>query len=94
MIGRRLLVLGTVFGRVAPAVAQPAPPAGNGRTPLLMPGKKSLYQRIITRPGAVLVPQPGLQGGQPLPGFAVYYVYRREGGGEGRSAGVAADPGA
>jgi len=80
MIGRRLLVLGTVLGRVAPAIAQPAPPAGNGRTPLLVPGKKSLYQRVITRPGATMTSGPGTENAQPIPAFAVYYVYRREGG--------------
>ena len=92
MIGRRLLVFGAVLGRAVRAVGQPAQPAGNGRTPLLVPGKKSLYQRVITRPGATLAPGPGVEGARHIPGFAVYYVYRREGGDSGwLEVGSAAD---
>ena len=62
------------------------------REPLLIPGKKSLFQRVITRPGAVLSASPGAateppagqqsgpQAGQAIPGFAVFYVYARQGG--------------
>jgi len=92
MIGRRLLVLGSVLGQVTQALGQPAPAAGGGRTPLLAPGKKSLFQRIITRPGATLTPGPGPEGAHPIQGFAVYYVYRREGGDAGwLEVGSAAD---
>jgi hypothetical protein len=31
-----------------------APLAGRADTPLLMPGKQTLYQRVLTRPGAVV----------------------------------------
>ena len=54
------------------AFAQAAP-----RTPLLIEGKQSLYQRVIARPGATLSPRPDGQGAQPVPGFTVYYVYAR-----------------
>ena len=92
MIGRRLLLLAGLLARAVPAVGQPAPPPGNGRTPLLVAGKKSLYQRVITRPGASLAPGPGPDHAQPIPGFAVYYVYRREGGDNGwLEVGSAAD---
>lgn len=54
------------------AHAQAAP-----RTPLLVEGKQSLYQRVIARPGATLSSRPDGQGAHPVPGFTVYYVYAR-----------------
>lgn len=47
------------------------------RTPLLIEGKQSLYQRIIARPGATLSATPDGRGARPVPGFTVYYVYTR-----------------
>jgi len=48
-------------------------------TPLLMEGKKTLYQRVLTHPGGQLRQAPG---GQPLakspPAFSVLYVYERQ----------------
>lgn len=50
-------------------------------TPLLMEGKKTLYQRVLTHPGAQLRDAPG-PGGRPLakspPAFSVLYVYERQ----------------
>ncbi len=54
------------------AFAQAAP-----RTPLLIEGKQSLFQRVIARPGATLSPRADGQGAHPVPGFTVYYVYTR-----------------
>ena len=54
------------------AFAQAAP-----RTPLLIEGKQSLYQRVIARPGATLSAQPDGQNAHPVPGFTVYYVYAK-----------------
>ncbi len=46
--------------------------------PLLMPGKHSLYQRVVTVPGARLVDQPGdKKGGAETTPFSVFYVYKR-----------------
>ena len=45
------------------------------RTPLLQPGKKTLYQRVLTRPGAELVERPGATGGGRVTAFSRYYVY-------------------
>ncbi len=45
------------------------------RTPLLQPGKKTLYQRILTRPGAELAEQPGAGTGQIVDAFSRFYVY-------------------
>lgn len=59
------------------AFAQAAP-----RTPLLIEGKQSLFQRVIARPGATLSPRPDGQGARPVPGFTVYYVYARPPGGD------------
>jgi len=50
---------------------------GVPRTPLLIEGKQSLYQRVIARPGATLSPRPDGQDAHPVPGFTVYYVYAR-----------------
>jgi len=48
-------------------------------TPVLMEGKKTLYQRVLTHPGALLHSAPG---GPPLakspPAFSVLYVYERQ----------------
>ncbi|HHJ16973.1 MAG TPA: VWA domain-containing protein [Gammaproteobacteria bacterium] len=54
------------------------PPAMAERKPLLMEGKKTLYQRVLTRPGASLVKQPGqTDAGKPLAVFSRFYVYAR-----------------
>lgn len=60
------------------------PPAAEAQTrqPLLIEGTTTLYQRVITRPGAMLSPRPGAAG-RPVPGFSVFYVYARDGQGQG-----------
>ena len=70
-----------------PALAQ-APQQPTGRQPLLMPGKTSLFQRVIVRPGATVSPSPGGQG-QPVPAFSVFYVYARQN--DALEVGAAAD---
>ena len=60
------------------------PAAAEAREPLLMDGKKALYQRILTRPGAALQQTPGANSstgiGKPTPvdAFSRFYVYARE----------------
>jgi serine/threonine-protein kinase PpkA len=57
---------------------QPRPVFAQGaRTPLLIEGKKTLYQRVLTRPGAALSPKPGAPGGKPIEPFTLFYVYER-----------------
>jgi hypothetical protein len=56
---------------VAPAVAA-------DRTPMLMEGKKTLYQRVLSRPGAVLKRQPGDGPGAQQPALTRFYVYSRQ----------------
>ena len=47
--------------------------------PLLMPGKQSLYQRILARPGAVLQADPRISAsGEPIVPFRMFYVYARK----------------
>ncbi|MDN6859256.1 serine/threonine-protein kinase [Pseudomonas sp. CAN2814] len=48
-----------------------------GEHPLLIPGKKTLYQRVLAKPGAQLHSEPGQGAVQPLPAFSVLYVYAR-----------------
>lgn len=71
----------------ASAATQAGTPAGaqlpvdNGSHPLLMPGKKTLYQRVLSQPGATLREQPGGSGGSggtAIPTFSVLYVYQRQ----------------
>jgi serine/threonine-protein kinase PpkA len=47
--------------------------------PLLMEGKKTLYQRVLTTPSCVLKKDAGASTGKPVPAFTRYYVYAREG---------------
>jgi hypothetical protein len=71
---RLLLVLAMMAALPFVAEAQP-------RQPLLIEGTTTLYQRVITRPGAALSPRPEAAG-RPIPGFSVFYVYARRGEGE------------
>lgn len=51
--------------------------------PLLIDGKKTLFQRVLTRPGAALAASPGAAGGSALEPFTQFHVYeRREQGGQ------------
>lgn len=48
--------------------------------PMPMEGASSLYQRVLTRPGAALSPEPGAPPASTLPAFQPLYVYDRAGG--------------
>jgi len=48
---------------------------GAQRTPLLQPGKQTLHQRVLTRPGAQLLTAPGGKDGKLIDAFTRYYVY-------------------
>ncbi|MGV6825763.1 MAG: vWA domain-containing protein [bacterium] len=45
--------------------------------PLLIPGKQSLYQRVLSVPGAALGGFPGEKGSNETAPFTAYYVYDR-----------------
>jgi serine/threonine-protein kinase PpkA len=72
LLGLGLLLAPGAADAQTPASAPPASVA-----PLIMPGKKTLFQRVIARPGAALSPQPSAAGARPIPGFTVFYVYAR-----------------
>lgn len=48
--------------------------------PLLQPGKHSLYQRVITRPGATMGTTAAMTDAKPIDGFEVFYVFARNNG--------------
>ncbi len=61
------------------SLASAAEPNGV-REALLMPGKETLYQRVLTRPGARLSPAPGVTGAAApgvIPALSIFYVYDR-----------------
>ncbi|MGD8909323.1 MAG: vWA domain-containing protein [Chromatiales bacterium] len=46
--------------------------------PLLMEGKRALYQRVLSKPGARIFPAVGAGKGSSTAPFSVYYVYDRQ----------------
>ncbi|CRM06545.1 Serine/threonine-protein kinase PrkC [Pseudomonas sp. 24 E 1] len=66
---------------VVPKVTPPPPPVAEvdgGQRPLLMAGKKTLFQRVLSKPGAKLSADAGSAPGKALPAFSVLYVYQRK----------------
>src|SRR5260370_31282588 len=67
------------MGALAPVARIPIARADTAPAkPLLLPGKTTLFQRALTRPGATLVAKPGAAGGQAVPPLSIFYVYGRE----------------
>ena len=74
---RPLLVILILLGWADPALAQ-------ARTPLLIEGKTTLYQRVLTRPGVKIAEGVGAPGTIPVQPFTPLYLYERmpvDGGG-------------
>lgn len=70
---------GTPPAVVAPPVEQPlAADVDGGQRPLLMPGKKTLFQRVLSKPGASFSSEPGATPDKSVPAFSVLYVYQRK----------------
>ena len=66
-------------GPVTPAAVTPvAADIDGGQRPLLMAGKKTLFQRVLSKPGAKLSSAAGGAPGKALPAFSVLYVYQRK----------------
>ncbi len=93
---RQLLALG------AGSALLPGAAWAQARQPLLMDGKTTLFQRVLTRPGAALAASPGAAGGKPMEPFSVFFVYERKeqggkawllvgGGSDGKTAGYLAE---
>ena len=55
--------------------------AGAQREPLLQEGKKTIYERVLTRPDARLTAKPG-DDGEVVPAFSRFYVYARQNTGD------------
>lgn len=66
------LLLAAYVGLTATATA-----VAQTREPLKLEGKQTLFQRVLTRPGAAVAEAPGEPGepGEPVPTFSRYYVY-------------------
>jgi serine/threonine-protein kinase PpkA len=66
--------------KVTPPVTPPVAVAevDGGQRPLLMAGKKTLFQRVLSKPGAKLASAAGSAPGKALPAFSVLYVYQRK----------------
>lgn len=71
-VGKACLVAAVLL-----AGAWGVPSAEAARTPLLMEGKKTLYQRVLTRPGAQIRKDPADEAGKPQPALTRLYVYGR-----------------
>ncbi len=56
----------------------PAMSQAEERKPLLMEGKKTLYQRVLTRPGAKVFSKIADKTGITKPTFTRYYIYQRK----------------
>ncbi|HSO81296.1 vWA domain-containing protein [Thiocapsa sp.] len=65
------LLLAAVVLAAVPVFAEPP----TDRSPLLQAGKKTLFQRVLTRPGAMLTQQPGGDAGRLVDAFSRFYVY-------------------
>ncbi|WP_095163153.1 serine/threonine-protein kinase [Pseudomonas sp. Irchel 3F5] len=61
-----------------PAPQTPVAVSNDDNRPLLMAGKKTLFQRVLSKPGAQIVSQPGAAPSDTLPAFSVLYVYQRQ----------------
>jgi serine/threonine-protein kinase PpkA len=63
---------------LAPLSVMAAGPEGGTDRPLLIPGKHSLYQRVLSVPGARISQEPGGQAHAELVPFTALYVYARQ----------------
>jgi len=71
--GLKILALAALGLGVVPALAEV-------QRPLLMEGQKTVYQRVLTRPGAVQFAAPGGEARGVYPAFQPLYVYSEQPG--------------
>ena len=62
---------------MAPLLAICAKPATGGNEPLLIEGKRQLYQRVLAVPGARMATEAGTAGHEAVTPFTAFYVYSR-----------------
>jgi hypothetical protein len=72
---RHLAAIGTAA--LGLAAAMPRRVAAQGTRPLIMPGKRTLFQRVLVRPGASLAAQAGGSPREALRTFSLFYVFDR-----------------
>lgn len=73
----RLLTHAIIGATALAAAVAAAQPALARETPLLMEGKTTLYQRVLTRPGAPRHAEPGGEETGAYPAFQPLYVFAR-----------------
>ena len=74
MVMQRRHVLALAAGS---SVLTPQALWAQARKPLLIDGKTTLFQRVLSRPGAALVAKPGDAGGAAVAPFTVFFVYEQ-----------------
>ncbi len=63
---------------LAPLAGMAAGTGGGADRPLLIPGKQTLYQRVLSVPGARISRGPGVEAHAELVPFTALYVYARQ----------------
>ena len=87
MVSKLKLLRGAVGLSLAASMAALMATPSQALEPLLMAGKTTLYQRVLTTPSCRLNPPAapyGTQAGVAVPAFSQYYVYREEDQGNGQ----------
>lgn len=64
-------LVGVLLAAAAAAIASPA----HSRDPLLVPGKQTLFQRVLTRPQVPIAANPDSEPTDTLPPFEIFYVF-------------------
>lgn len=76
---RLRLMVALMAALAALAVAVPVP-AQSSERPLLVDGRKTVYQRVLTRPGALSYPAPAAAATKAFPAFQPLYIYAAQPG--------------
>lgn len=77
---RRFLTLALMALACGPLLMARSAPAQDGIRPLLVEGRKTVYQRVLTRPGALMYGSPAGAPQRGYPAFQPLYVYGVEPG--------------